>query len=255
MSGIKENQEVTSVRKVTSTPVKSVSISRANGVSLPNVVETTVAATVVLIAPHLINLAFTTISKAAQSQTLSDLKQNATETTYLTLKQVSIASLESANQIAVKISQIQDAKTVEDIKQTCVQIKEMCIKEQVPAYKNAISQTVKQVMIEVGFPSITVKTIGSTPVIIAKNAIGQTLRTEITADSKGKIDLIRIQSGIQESECDSLNTAINTAFKKHGLEYTRFSKTATMKNQVRKLDLSDTNQCEQNDFNQINLKR
>lgn len=255
MSGIKENQEITSVRKVNSTPVRSISIAQAKGVSRPNVVERAVAAPIVLIAPHLINLAFSSIAKMSENQTLSVIKQKAVETTFNTLKQVSVSNVESANRIAVKISQIQDARSIEDIKQTCTQIREMCIKEQTPIYKEAISHTVKQIMQEVGFPLITVKSIGSTPVIIAKNNQGQTLRTEIAEDSLGKIDLVRIQSGIPESECDSLNNAINAAFKKYGLEYKHFSKTGTVKNQLRKLDLSENHQCEENVNNHINLKR
>ncbi len=255
MSGIKENQEITSVKQVRLTPLRSISIIQAKGLLLPKVHETTLEPSVVLMAPHLINLAFSSIAKLPKSQTLNDVRNKATETTYRALKQVSISNFEAANRIVTQISQIQVAGSIAEIKNACIQINEICLKEQAPAYKEAISQTVKQVMSEVGFPLITVKAIGSTPVIIAKNDKGQSLRTEITEDSLGKVDLVRIQSGIPESECDSLNAAINAAFKKNGLEYTRFSKTASIKNQIRRLDLAENNQCNQCQINQINLKQ
>lgn len=239
MSGIKENQEIRQVRQVNAPAIKRVSIRMAESRVIPSVVETAASAALILMAPQLIKAAFNSIEKATTTLSVAEGQKIASTTAIKAVSAVSFSNVETAQQVATLVGQLQSAQSLPEIQQTCTRIKTICIQEQMPVFKEAITTTVKTVMVEVGFTNITVKTINSTPVIIAKNAKGQTIRTEVTEDSDHKIDLIRIQSAIPESECDALNEKINSAFKKHGLDYARFSKVGKASTTDRSLDFSE----------------
>ena len=246
MSGIKENQEITRVKRVHAAPAKQVSFRIAENQLIPTVTANAVAGALILLAPQLIKAAFADIEKITTTHPLTELRKMASGTAFQSVAEISFSTTQSAQNVATLANQIQTARSVEEVKETCSQIKTICLKEQMQAFKEAITATVKTVMNEVGFSNITVKTIGITPVIIAKNQLGQTIRTEVTEGTDSKIDLLRIQSAIPESECDGLNKKINTAFQKYGLEYTRFLKVSKASMQKRSMDFSQEEDFEQN---------
>lgn len=246
MSGIKENQEIRQVKQVNSAPVKKVSIRITENRLIPTVIETAASAALILMAPQLIKAAFNSIEKAATNSSVAEVQKIASDSTLKAVSGVSFSNVKSARQVATLVNQIQSAQSVAEIQETCTRIKTICIQEQMPVFKESITTTVKTVMAEVGFTNIVVKTIGITPVVIAKNNLGQTIRTEVAEGDNSKIDLVRIQSAIPESECDALNKKINSAFQKYGLEYTRFSKTGKASIQNRTLNFSEEECLEQN---------
>lgn len=254
MSGIKENQEIRQVQQVNSTPVKKVSIRISQNQLIPTVIETAASAALTLVAPQLIKAAFESIGKAAANLSIAEVQKIASNSTLKAVSTVSFSNVKSAQQVATMVSQIQSAKSVAEIKATCTKIETICIQEQMPVFKDAITTTVKTVMAEVGFTNIVVRTIGITPVVIAKNNQGQTIRTEVTEGNNSKIDLIRIQSAIPESECDALNKKINAAFQKYGLDYTRFTKVGKASTQNRTYNFSEEECIEQNNQT-TNLKQ
>jgi len=253
MSGIKENQEIRQVRLVNTMSERSISISDSEALTIPTVIESAAKVALVIMAPHLIKAAFKGIEKIAATTTVKDVQRIATEATRKTISTVSFSTVQSAKEVATLVGKIKTAGSVTEIKEACDRIQTICVQEQMPSFKTAIATTVKTVMVEVGFTNITVKTINSTPVIIAKNAKGQTIKTEVTEDSDHKIDLVRIQSAIPESECDALNEKINSAFKKHGLDYARFSKVGKVSTTNRSLDFSEEHTNVKNNQN-IHLK-
>lgn len=239
MSGIKENKEIRQVRRVNIEPAKSISIIDNESMSIPSIVEATAKSTTTLVAPHLIKTIFKEVEKAGTTETLKEVQKMATQVSRKAVASIAFSGMQTAQHVVALVEQIKVAGTVAEVKEACHLIQSICIQEQMPAFKKGITETVKAVMTEVGFSNISVKTIGITPIVVAKNAKGQTIRTEVTEDKDQRIDLVRIQSAIPESECDSLNEKINLAFKKHGLDYSRFSKTSSANNARRTFNFSD----------------
>jgi len=170
---------------------------------------------------------------------------------------VKTKTIENAKEIAKEIKCISAATNNTELIKTYEKLTNLCIKEHTSVFQTNITATVKIVMTEVGFNKITIKQLGSTPIVIAKNVKGQTIRTEITETPTGEINLVRIQSGIKESECDLLNKKINLGFENHGLKFNAFVKLekAREEQQYKPYDFSDNqeNNLNQN-VNQINLK-
>ena len=135
--------------------------------------------------------------------------------------QTIIENQQTAQKVSQQIETVMNSTTAVGLKVAHEQLKQTVVAQQTKCIKQILTHQVQRVMEEVGFNTIQVKQISNTPVVVAKNEKGQTLRTEISMD-EGKINLTRIHSGIPESECGKLNEEINRRLKEHGIEYEDF---------------------------------
>jgi hypothetical protein len=176
------------------------------------------------LSPTLLKKQLNITSFVNHQKKVEEVRTKMVNTLQKSLLQVKMSNIESAKKLNSSIAELKRTTTTIEAEKIYNQITADCIREHSVVFKQSISNTVRKVMSEVGYSTIVVKHISNTPVIIVKNNIGQTIRTEINeASSDGKINLVRIQSGIPESECTSLNQRINEGFIKNGLNFTRFN--------------------------------
>jgi len=223
MSGIKHNENVTEVVSIKPSP-RIKSIPQLKELETP-VIQTSASSENIIYSPaKMKKMLMKTASMKTTNQSLHEIQHEVLSTMRNIVPMVRVTSDEKAHEISVQISRIIKATSVADVIQTYNQVATACVNEHTAVFQTSIATTVKTVMNEVGFSNVKIKQLGITPVIIAKNNNGQTIRTEITETPQGTVNLVRIQSGISESECDSLNQQINQSLMKHGLRYNSFVK-------------------------------
>lgn len=250
MSGIKENENITNVSTVTAVPFYS--IGSINPVDSENEYAQLIGKANTLQSPIMLRAALSVNIAAYSTSTLGEVKKQMIRTLNQSLTQIAVGNPEAVKQINQQIITLENCNSVVEAGQLYTQLTDACIREHKVVFLNSVSATVNKVMKEVGFATIVVKQISGTPLIIAKNSIGQTIRTEISESlADGKIDLVRIQSGIPESDCASLNQRINEGFIKNGLNFTRFNIIEKERNpQYRTFDFSENSDVCNNPVNQ-----
>jgi hypothetical protein len=220
MSGIKENQNVTTVTRLLTSPVIAFNELKNHNSELGyNFLSGT---EIEFVSPSILKKQISIVSQI-QHNSISEVRMKMVSQLNHAISYTKLNSAQAIQGLNEDFAVINNSIDIEQMKAAYKRISETCIKEHSIVFKKAIVQTVELAMKEVGFSSVVIKQIATTPVIIAKNKNGQTIRTEINETSEdGKINLVRIQSGIAESECESLNKRINASLNKNGLQFEKY---------------------------------
>lgn len=248
MSGIKENKDITTVTRLLSSPVVAMRSIDSNCSELEY--ELLQETSVEVLSPSILSNQMILPSFEKQlsialikSQMISLLNQ--------AIPNTSLNSIDAVKSINADFQELKSSMEMEELKVIYSRISGTCIREHSQVFTKAVVHTVKMVMEEVGFSSVAVKQVVSSPVVIAKNSLGQAIRTEIDATSAdGKINLVRIQSGIPESECNELNQRINASLIKHGMHYQQFCVKEKEKKQTQRTFDFSKQKCDQQFLNQ-----
>lgn len=253
MSGIKENQDITTVTRLLTSPLVAMRSIDSNCSELE--CQQLEGASIEVLSPSILSNQMSLPTLENQSS-VAHVKSQMISTLNHAMTNIRMNSIDAVQSINADYQELISSMGMEELNVVYSRISETCLREHSKVFKKAIVHTVQLAMQEVGFSRVIVKQLASSPVVIAKNSLGQSIRTEIDDNNAdGKINLIRIQSAIAESECDELNQRINASLMKHGLQYQQFCVIEKEKKQTQRTFDFSKQKSEQQFLNQPQIEK